>query len=151
MRICKNLFPIRLSKSFQNAWFQASAIKKTRSALFWDITQRVEVIPNRCFGTTYRSHRQGSRKVNKELSPHAAWYSKTALISSFHQFQIRWYTVTSACNVRVQWSSYRPGVAQRVGRGIPLLFHDRGTRRGWVVSCTPRPHFTPGKAPVPVL
>jgi hypothetical protein len=26
--------------------------------------------------------------------------------------------------------SYRPGVAQRVGRGIALLFHDHGTRRG---------------------
>ena len=25
---------------------------------------------------------------------------------------------------------YRPGVAQRVGRGIALLFHDCGTRRG---------------------
>ena len=25
---------------------------------------------------------------------------------------------------------YRPGVAQRVGRDIALLFHDRGTRRG---------------------
>jgi len=24
----------------------------------------------------------------------------------------------------------RPGVAQRVGTGIALLFHDRGTRRG---------------------
>ena len=37
------------------------------------------------------------------------------------------------------------------GRGIALLFHDRGTRRGWVVSSTPRPHFTPGKDPVPIL
>jgi len=27
-------------------------------------------------------------------------------------------------------------VAQRVGRGIALLFHDRGTRRGGVVSST---------------
>jgi hypothetical protein len=27
-------------------------------------------------------------------------------------------------------SRYRPGVAQRVGRGIALLFHDRGTIRG---------------------
>jgi len=27
-------------------------------------------------------------------------------------------------------SRYRPGVAQRVGRGIALLFHERGTRRG---------------------
>ena len=32
--------------------------------------------------------------------------------------------------VKVKGSHYRPGVAQRVGRGIDLLFHDRGTRRG---------------------
>ena len=48
-------------------------------------------------------------------------------------------------------SRYRPGMAQSVGRGIALLFHDRGTRRGWVVSSTPLPHFTPGKDPVPIL
>ena len=30
----------------------------------------------------------------------------------------------------VKCSRYRPGVAQRVGRGIALLFHDRGTRSG---------------------
>ena len=53
--------------------------------------------------------------------------------------------------VRVEWSRYRPGVAQRVGRRTALLFHDRGTRRGWRVSSTPRPHFTPGKDPVPIL
>jgi len=46
---------------------------------------------------------------------------------------------------------YRPGVAQRVGRGIALLFHDRGTGSGWVVSSTFRPHFTPGKGPVPIV
>jgi len=50
---------------------------------------------------------------------------------------------------KVKWSRYRPGVAQKVGRGIALLFHDRGTRRGWVVSSTPRPHFTPGKTRYP--
>jgi len=59
--------------------------------------------------------------------------------------------VTEISKVKVKWSRYRPGVAQRVGRGITLLFHDRGTRRGWVVSSTPRPHFTPGKDPVPIL
>jgi len=32
--------------------------------------------------------------------------------------------------VKVKFSLYRPGVAQRMGRGIALLFHDRGTRRG---------------------
>ena len=38
-----------------------------------------------------------------------------------------------------------------MGRRIALLFHDRGTRRGWVVSSTPRPQFTPRKEPVPIL
>ena len=53
--------------------------------------------------------------------------------------------------IKVKWSRYRPGVAQRVGRGIALLFHDRGTRMGWVISSTPRPHFTLGIDPVPIL
>jgi len=53
--------------------------------------------------------------------------------------------------VNVKWSRYRPGVAQRVGRGIALLLHDRGIRRGWMVSFTPRPHFTPRKDPVPIV
>jgi len=53
--------------------------------------------------------------------------------------------------LKVKLSRYRPGVAQRAGRCISLLFHDRGTRRGWVVSSTPRPHFTTGKEPVPIL
>ena len=41
---------------------------------------------------------------------------------------------TSSCNesvtVKGKVIRYRPDVAQRVGRGIALLFHDRGTRRG---------------------
>jgi len=53
--------------------------------------------------------------------------------------------------LKVKWSGYRPGVAQRMGRGIVLLFHDHGTRRGWVVSRTPRPHFTPRKDPIPIV
>jgi len=52
---------------------------------------------------------------------------------------------TQVVKVNAKWSCYRPGVAQRVGRGIALLFHDHGTRRGWAVSSTPPPHFTPGK------
>jgi len=55
------------------------------------------------------------------------------------------------CKVKVNWSRYRLDVAQRVGRGIALLFHDRSTRRGWVVSSTPRPHFIPGKDLVPIV
>jgi hypothetical protein len=53
--------------------------------------------------------------------------------------------------IKVKWSRYRSGVAQRVSRGIALLFHVRGTRRGWVVSSTTWPQFTPGKDPVPIL
>ena len=41
--------------------------------------------------------------------------------------------------------------AHRGSRGIALLFHDRGTRRGWGDSVTPRPLFTPGKDPVPIV
>jgi len=55
--------------------------------------------------------------------------------------------------VKVKWSRYRSGVAQRVGRVIVLLFHDRGTRRGEWSAARPgrnlpreRPgaHFTGG-------
>jgi len=64
-----------------------------------------------------------------------------------------WWTLdlSETCRVKVKWFHYRPVVAQRVGRGIALLFHDCGTRRGWVVSSTPQPHFTPVKDPVPIL
>ena len=40
--------------------------------------------------------------------------------------------------------------AHRRSRGIALLFYDHGTRRGWGVSVTPRPLFTPGRDPVPI-
>jgi len=36
-------------------------------------------------------------------------------------------------------------------RGIALLFHYRGIGRGWVVSSTSWPHFTPRKDPVPIV
>ena len=41
--------------------------------------------------------------------------------------------------------------AHRGSRGIALLFLDHGTRRGWGVSVAPRPLFTPGKDPVPIV
>jgi len=41
--------------------------------------------------------------------------------------------------------------AHRGSRGIALLIHDHGTRRGWGVSVTLRPLFTPGKDPVPIV
>jgi len=41
--------------------------------------------------------------------------------------------------------------AHKGSRGLALLFLDHGTRRGWGVSVTPRPLFTPGKDPVPFV
>jgi hypothetical protein len=41
--------------------------------------------------------------------------------------------------------------AHRGSRGIAPTFHDHGTRRGSGVSVTPRPLFTPGKDPVPIV
>ena len=41
--------------------------------------------------------------------------------------------------------------AYRGSRGIALLFHDHGTRRGRGVRVTPRPLFTPGKDQVPIV
>jgi len=46
---------------------------------------------------------------------------------------------------KVKWSRYRPGIAQRVGRGIALLFHDRGTRRGEWSAARPGRTLPPGK------
>ena len=71
--------------------------------------------------------------------------------STRHYHHITGSSLILYIKVKVKWSRYRPGLAQRVGRGIALLFHDHGTRRGWVVSSTPRPHFTPGKDTVPIL
>jgi len=59
--------------------------------------------------------------------------------------------IPNAYILEIKWSRHRPGVAQRVGRGIALLFHDHSTRSGWVVSSTPRPHFTPGIDPVHIV
>ena len=33
-------------------------------------------------------------------------------------------------HLKVKFSRYKSGVAQRVGRDIAILFHDRGTRKG---------------------
>ena len=41
--------------------------------------------------------------------------------------------------------------AHRGSRGIALLFHYHGPRKGWGVSVTPRPLFTPGKDPVTIV
>ena len=41
--------------------------------------------------------------------------------------------------------------AHRGSRGIAVPFHDHGTRRGWGISVTPRPLYTPRNVPVPIV
>ena len=45
--------------------------------------------------------------------------------------------------------NYRPGVTQKVGRGIALLFHDRGNRRGEWSAARPGRTLPPGKTRYP--
>jgi len=53
-------------------------------------------------------------------------YSSKLKQYTIHRSEIK----TTGCLCMCVCSRYMPGVAQRVGRGIALLFHDRGTRRG---------------------
>jgi hypothetical protein len=48
-----------------------------------------------------------------------------------------------------KFTLYRPPMTLRGSRGIALLFHDLGARRGWVVSTTLQPLY-PGKTRYPL-
>jgi len=87
---------------------------------------------------SYQIAKQSTHEGGKVVSP----TQHPPLPYSWYSFMLRGWS--DLC--KVKWSRYRPGVAQRVGRGIALL-----SRRRWVVSSTPRPHFTSGKDPVTIL
>ena len=55
---------------------------------------------------------------------------RTASVIYERNVMQQWWNDNDRVKVNVKLLLYRPGVAQRVGRGIALLFHDRGTRRG---------------------
>jgi len=89
------------------------------------------------------------KRINRYL--HSPIYLYGVVLNKTQEFLYLDACLSTIIKLKIKWSHYRPGVAQRVGRGIALLFHDRGTRRGWVVSSTPRPHVTAGKDPVPIV
>ena len=66
-----------MAASLHVTWFRASAPRQTRTALFWAITQIVMVIPYRRFGTTYRSHLQGSRVQETLKMGKVSWPEKS--------------------------------------------------------------------------
>jgi hypothetical protein len=53
------------------------------------------------------------------------------------------------CSLVQELRLYTGRTVHRGSRGIALPFLDHGTRRGWGVSLTPRPLFTPGKTRYP--
>ena len=81
------------------------------------------------------------RSVKKGFSPPGQSLSDPAA-------GLQW---TSKAKVYRHWGSVQAVRPIGGSRGIALLFHDHGTRRGWGVSVTPRPYFTPGKDSVPIV
>jgi len=65
--------------------------------------------------------------------------------------ELRFFAVKVKCTLVQALRLCTDRTAHRGSRGIALLFHDHGTRRGWGVSVTPRPLFTPRKDPVPIV
>jgi len=55
------------------------------------------------------------------------------------------------CTLVQALSLYTGRTVHRGSRSITVLFLDHGNRRGWVVSVTPRPLFTPEKDTVPIV
>ena len=78
--------------------------------------------------------------------------------SPFRHCRERRSVLTVTCDVsKVKWTFVQAlrlctgRTAHRKSRGIALHFLDHGTRRGWGVSVTSRPLFTPGIDPVPIV
>ena len=95
---------------------------------------------------THENHAWTGRDTNRDSTIHGQWNMKWAVyIPTVKDI----FSLKSIKVEKVKWSRYRHGVAQRVGTGIALLFHDRGTRRGWMFSSTSGPHFTTGKTRYP--
>jgi len=115
----------------------------------------------RCFGHINNSFKHSiSDRISEVNKPFWGHECNIWFVWNFTSDIVFWKSIfllplpdngISKGKVKVKWSRYVPLVAQSVCSGIALLFHDRGTRRRWVVSSTPRPQFTPGKDTVPTL
>ena len=117
---------------------QTNFIKRfSKNTQISDFTNDVFHVDRRTDGQTWRSKQSLFEILRTRLQTKHTLFIKYAPITHFL--------------VKVKCSRHRPGVVLMVGRGIALLFHDRGTRRWWVVSSTPRPQFTPGKDTVSIV
>ena len=91
----------------------------------WNVKAKMIPVILRANGTISKSLRQYMSKVPRKHE--VMELPKTAVEGTAH---INAESTNVKVKVMVKFPCYRPGVAQRVGRGIALLFHDRDTRRG---------------------
>ena len=82
--------------------------QKMKTALFWVITQQVVVIPYRRFGTTYRSHPQGSRNQK----------SRTRQKISYEGNECDTHVTWEPSDVRVRWS---PGLGSTLSLRLRIV------------------------------
>ena len=86
-------------------------------------------------------------EIVEEFWSHTSWWLSRIWFGSWCS-----YLVPLAYKVTLVLQALRLCTGRTVhrgSRGIALHFLDHGTRRGWGVSVTPRPLFTPGRDPVP--
>ena len=80
----------------------------------------------------------------------------TAVIQQIHDYchilscTFKWIRKKVKCTLVQALRLCTGCTANRESRGVALLFLDNGTRRGWRVSVTPWPLFTPGKTRNPL-
>ena len=89
------------------------------------------------------------------------WYTvtsvRTVLSGTGFLFMIRFPGLYNIGKVKVKCTLVqalrlcKSRTAHRGSRGIAVRFLVHGTRKGWRVSVKPRPLFTPGKDPVPIV
>jgi len=73
-----------------------------RTALFWAVTQRVVVIPYRCFGASYRSHLQGLR-IKEEIICHYVRHTLLIISGNEHSVQCYNWERLLLCGPRENW------------------------------------------------
>ena len=106
-----------------------------------------------CFGLISPHQTQDTKKFVREKNNYRnSWWIYTGPNYLQHQYTDCIYGKGKVKCTPVQALRLCTGrTAHRGSRSIALLFHDHGTRRGWGIKVTPRPLFTPGKDPVPIV
>jgi len=113
------------------------------------------IVPDFTVVTVHR----GSRRITPfilNLGSRWRWLSTsrpglfTPGIEPWYSLNKRLYKIKVKCTLVQALRLCTGRTAHRGSRGIPLLFLDHGTRRGWGVSVTPRPFFTPSQTRYPL-